>query len=135
MVAALVSLLLAGQPASGDGLSVLTGAGLLERCERGDDRSDAGCLHYVGGAVDGIAAYEALLRVVSAHERQSAKKDGREEFPTLKPTICIPSDATYGQHVRIVTKFLRDHPQRLHERRFDLVMAAMAEAFPCATSE
>ncbi len=45
--------------------------------------------------------------------------------------LCIPSGVDDTQGVRIMMKFFEDHPERLHERRFHLVMDAMTKAFPC----
>jgi hypothetical protein len=47
--------------------------------------------------------------------------------------ICIPESATVSQDERVVLKFLRDHPERLHERDTQLVFEALKQAFPCAT--
>lgn len=41
-----------------------------------------------------------------------------------------PQDATAEQFGLIVLKFLRDHPERLHEHPQTLVIAAIRDAFP-----
>jgi hypothetical protein len=47
--------------------------------------------------------------------------------------LCVPPDQiTALQLVRIVVKYLRDHPQRLHYRRDVLIWSALQEAFPCS---
>ncbi|WP_150816571.1 Rap1a/Tai family immunity protein [Pseudomonas fluorescens] len=45
---------------------------------------------------------------------------------------CFPRDGIqYGQAVRIVTRYLSEHPSRLHETGATLSIAAFKEAFPC----
>lgn len=44
---------------------------------------------------------------------------------------CLPPSSTLEQFIRVVYKYLQDHPERLHERRFFLVRDALKEAFPC----
>jgi Rap1a immunity proteins len=45
--------------------------------------------------------------------------------------FCIPGSATKEQTIDIVSKFLKDHPEQLHENAVDLIMEAMKQAFPC----
>ena len=47
-------------------------------------------------------------------------------------TLCVPETITALQLVRIVVKYLRDHPQMLHYTRGFLIFTAVQEAFPCA---
>jgi hypothetical protein len=44
---------------------------------------------------------------------------------------CIPSEVNQAQLARILVKWLRDHPERLHEQDFLLTFNALHEAFPC----
>jgi len=44
---------------------------------------------------------------------------------------CIPEGAPYGQMARVVVKWLREHPQRLHELKSSLIMEALRDGFPC----
>ncbi|MCP3444586.1 Rap1a/Tai family immunity protein [Bradyrhizobium sp. CCGUVB14] len=49
-------------------------------------------------------------------------------------TICSPPDVTVAQEVGIVTKYIEDHPET-RERPFRLLaLAALKEAFPCASN-
>jgi hypothetical protein len=49
-----------------------------------------------------------------------------------KALFCTPeSGITNDQAARVVVKYLREHPERLHEKESLLAMAAFAEAFPC----
>lgn len=45
--------------------------------------------------------------------------------------VCPPPHVTNGQEVRIVVKYLQDHPAELHLRHTKLIEQALAEAFPC----
>ena len=46
--------------------------------------------------------------------------------------VCPPSGGVTGeQGVRIVVKFLNEHPERLHEDAFVLAFVAMGQAFVC----
>jgi hypothetical protein len=45
---------------------------------------------------------------------------------------CLPIEGvTAGQAIRIVTKYLNAHPERLHRDAHILVVEALREAFPC----
>ena len=44
--------------------------------------------------------------------------------------VCL-DDVTYAQEVRIVVKYLQDHPEEIHERNAILVDKALSRAFPC----
>ena len=49
-----------------------------------------------------------------------------------KKNHCLPAQGIpNGQLVRIVTKHLRNSPEKLHESARSLVYVALAEAFPC----
>ncbi len=45
---------------------------------------------------------------------------------------CVPDDKIpILQLARVVVKWLREHPERLHELKGTLTIAALREAFPC----
>jgi hypothetical protein len=44
---------------------------------------------------------------------------------------CIPADVSPTQAVRIVVKYLNDHPEELNRGDSTLVMSALSKAFPC----
>ena len=69
-----------------------TGNELLERCEEATETvASALCLGFVMGVSDAIEAYQDLAGV-----------------PKL---ICVPTAATSGELMEIVTKYLRDNPK------------------------
>jgi hypothetical protein len=45
---------------------------------------------------------------------------------------CFPDNATVGQMIRVVNRYLEDHPERLHLIDDFLVAEAVLEAFPCS---
>jgi len=55
-----------------------------------------------------------------------------EASPTLAPEkLCLPRDVKVGQAIRVVVKFLKDHPEKLHEVSSELVLNAFLQVFPC----
>jgi hypothetical protein len=47
--------------------------------------------------------------------------------------LCVPYEASSAEQItRIVVKYLREHPERLHEHPNFLMLSALHEAFPCA---
>ncbi|WP_454834749.1 Rap1a/Tai family immunity protein [Pseudomonas lini] len=104
------------------------GNALLQQCkdaltvmDGGTGKSPFGggvCLGKIDGTIDGIEVargyYSAAL--------------GK----TLSPFICWPKEpVAKEQQVRIVVKYLKEHPESLHESEASLITLAMAFAFPC----
>ena len=44
---------------------------------------------------------------------------------------CIPDEAPVAQLARVVVKWLREHPEKLHELKSFVVVEALKNAFPC----
>lgn len=105
-----------GPPASGS-----SGSQLLDLCEHNDPL----CLGYISGAADVLALYGLIVEVYEPDPEPGA--------PERPRPFCSPVGATYGQFQKVVVKFLREHPERLHERRRTLVEDALRLAFPCPT--
>ncbi|HLY61128.1 MAG TPA: Rap1a/Tai family immunity protein [Terriglobia bacterium] len=78
------------------------------------DRMSTGlCLGYLAGFLDGFG--------------QGLTSGARGE-----QAICPPAEHfNMNQVARVVSKFLRDHPERLHQFADHLVLDSMHEAFPC----
>ena len=55
-------------------------------------------------------------------------------FPELF-RVCIPDGVSSDQLVRVVIKYLEDHPAELHEQELVLTVLAFREAFPCPEAE
>jgi hypothetical protein len=78
------------------------------------------CLGYLSGFAEG---FDSMAMV-------SAKTFA--DYQTMRSTyICFPDGSTIGQYARVLVKFLKDHPERLHEDESVLVLAGLGQAFPC----
>src|SRR5437879_4922143 len=44
---------------------------------------------------------------------------------------CLPDEVTTGQTVRILIKFIKDHPEKAHSQTRVLVVESLMDAFPC----
>ena len=106
-----------------------TGSGndLLEQCNTAIRFSDNGklgeataseafrigfCLGLVHGAVETIRAQQIGF--------------GHTEFG------CIPDAIENGQAARIVVKYLKEHPDQLHQDDALLAISALRQAYPCS---
>ena len=50
-----------------------------------------------------------------------------------KEFLCLPKGGvTNGQAARVVLRYLRDHPEQLHEKASFLAVLALRDAFPCS---
>jgi len=49
----------------------------------------------------------------------------------IKPSWCLPLEATSNQLVRVVTKYLQEHPEYLHLTADGLIGNALKASFPC----
>jgi hypothetical protein len=47
------------------------------------------------------------------------------------PRVCPGENVTHGQQVRVVVKYLQDHPEELDKLGSTLVDKALAKGFPC----
>ena len=85
---------------------------------RGDLIGGLQCLAYVMGVVD---------------DRFNFRIDEMVASGTFDPTryFCFPHGVTPDQAVRVIVKWLGDHPARLHEDAVKLVVGALKENFPC----
>lgn len=114
------------------GAQNFNGSALLDWCEDSEkkDRGVAAslCIGYVSGVADSLALHglgEWAERQATRHPELVAPPEKR------RPIFCSPDGGSYGQYVKVVLKFLRDHPERLHEDRRNLVEEALQDAFPC----
>lgn len=92
--------------------------GNLRAMARGDYVNGAHCVGYVQGVIDDH--FNCQLNEVSS----TAAFDPAKHF-------CLPDGVSPNQAVRVVVKWLEDHPARLHEGAIDLVMSALKDGFPC----
>jgi hypothetical protein len=101
-----------------------TGEGLLQRCTTAEQHLDGetmtreqeveatSCIAYIGGVADTINVYPP-------------KDKGKQ-------LVCFPKGGFRGaQLVRVVVKWMRDHPEALNEPRLVMVLAAFHASWPC----
>jgi hypothetical protein len=121
-----VVLLFACVPSVAQTTHEYTGLDLLNRCQpltrtplslSSNEREEAGyCMGYLLGMKDMLTTWN----VVDEHD----KIKGRS-------TMCVPYEATTAELVRVVVKFLNDHPTKLHEYMGGVVISAFRDAYPC----
>lgn len=54
-----------------------------------------------------------------------------QELGPLLPKACAPLGVTTDQYVQVAVKWLKEHPERLHEHSAALIGEAYNAAFPC----
>lgn len=83
-----------------------------------DEINGANCVGYVDGVVDD----HFTLQMTDKSPLDPARY------------FCIPSGVNPNQTVRVIAKWLEDHPARLHEKAIGLVIDALKENFTCRQS-
>lgn len=59
-----------------------------------------------------------------------------EPISAVQHMVCLPEHgSTNAQVALVIVKFLRDHPERLHEDRTALMVDALSGAFPCRSKK
>lgn len=110
------------------GPAMANGSTLLQQCQQtlivfdGGNASNLGhageCLGRLGGTVDGLSLARATYSNLEKKE--------------LAQLYCSPDQGvTNDQSVRIVVKYLKDHPESLHKAESTLIILALIDAFPC----
>lgn len=141
----LLAVVLALGMAGAEGDTPRTGQWLLHICEAykdGTDSNDVACHYYVAGFMDAFAQYQGALKAWTTFGKKHAaaalsemrvvyEDDSIASQPMANSLVCVPTGATYEQVVRVIVKYLRDHPERLHRPRRQLMLAALEAAFPC----
>jgi hypothetical protein len=111
-----------GYPADpGRNSNELTGLFLLQMCEgqTGEQMDALVCTTFLAGFARGLKYGVDSCGLV--HGKQSKIRQ-----------LCFPkAGVEIGQTVLIVTKWLKDHPERLHEQADSLVVRALMDAFGC----
>lgn len=90
----------------------------LRAMARGDYVNGAHCLGYVQGVMD---------------DHFSCQLNEPSSAGALDPTkhFCLPDGVTPNQAVRVIVKWLEDHPARLQENAAELAGNALRDNFPC----
>ena len=96
--------------------AMYTGNDLLQSCADEDNEYKfALCAAYIQGAEEG--------------HRLTSMLNKQDSF------YCIPEKATHGQTAKVVSKYLKNHPEKLHETAIGLVYLALNGAFPCEAGQ
>jgi hypothetical protein len=54
---------------------------------------------------------------------------------TAQESLCLPrGSVTLGQHILIIKKFMREHPEELHKSAPEIIERALFIAYPCKRS-
>jgi hypothetical protein len=103
-----------------------TGLDLLNKCQpltrtpmnlSNSEHGDAEyCMGYLLGMKDMLTAWT----VTDEHFKQQGRS-----------TMCVPYEATTAELIRVVIKFLNDHPTKLHDQAGAVVINAFRDAYPC----
>lgn len=106
----------------GDGSSLLKKCSLAVRVFDGEKLSSLDALEgtFCVGYVSGVHDADFMVQMLEDHEKVALMKHA-----------CPPSNASTDQAVRIVVKYLRDNPERLHMPASVIVTDAVRSAFPC----
>lgn len=75
------------------------------------------CLGYVSGFVDGVVAGNGFAEGVTTRK--------------VPEPFCRPDNVENGQLIKIVLKYIDNHPERAHLPTGALIMYALYEALPC----
>jgi hypothetical protein len=101
--------------------------------------SDGASMHYSGNALfDGCNAYVRSDFPANVEPMVAAQGwtcfgivTGVISMMLLHKDFCPMPDATTGQGLRVVNKYLQDHPSQLNESLPILSFAALRNAWPC----
>jgi hypothetical protein len=112
---------LAWTQANNNGYGGMTGNDLLPKCQA--------VLIQAGGKMD--AKTVSVPTLIDENTCLSYIQGFIDGFH-VRDTVCFPADgATGGQMARVVTKWLLDHPARLHEPAWGLIFLAFQESYLC----
>jgi len=106
-----------------------TGNDLLEKCQVALNADEAG--HGTKNAQETMAVGWCNGFIMGATEQammQFNPATGQKNGP---PIFCVPSSFNYGQELRLVVRWLNDHPESLHKSATYLVVQALQESYPC----
>lgn len=113
------------------------GAELLENCGQWVSLMDNPSFPADSMKVGWCVGYaETALELLETMQIVMNKSYAEHEKLTKGPLgICLPFEATVGQVARVTVKWLRDHPERLHESLGGLTVVILKDAFPCRVEE
>jgi uncharacterized protein YoaH (UPF0181 family) len=109
----------------GDGNSLLQSCDLYVQAADGKPISS-------GDAVQGSFCTGYLTGILDFDITLSHLENDKSGSKGVIRHICVPDGVSTGQAVRIVVKWLRNNPERLHYPASVLALAGLRDAFPCS---
>ena len=82
-----------------------------------DMQHTVACMAFVDGVVQGV------------YEEVSLTQTAANQEPFLP--FCLPEEAETGQLVKVVLKYIHNHPELAHQRTAALIVKALREAYSC----
>jgi len=109
-------------------LTSLTGDAFAEKVGQLD-----WCAGYLGAVQDMLVQVHVNLMMMPLTKVTLEGPDKAKAYWLDSLNVaCVPDDKVpILQLARVVTKWLREHPERLHELKGTLTVAALRDAFPC----
>jgi len=86
----------------------------LERRNTPENLQNGFCLGYVAGITQGVDSSEVIHHV-----------------KTSEKVFCLPDGVTNIQKVRVIRKYIRNHPEEAQNPAQGQALMALREAFPC----
>jgi hypothetical protein len=120
------------------------GNGLLEYCGQlvdlfdqrltsaADETKLGWCLGYIQASRDFILHLKINMALAGMAGVTLSGPEKARPIVTQMSDMCIPDAAPMLELARVVVKWLRDHPEHLHELPDFLLLDALKDAFPCA---
>jgi hypothetical protein len=129
VIAGLAALVMPGFPAWAQKSPIsgfISGNKLLELCDAPfGSNNQAWCDGYIIGVDD-------ALTITYAVSGAASDADSGETDPSTRRYYCLREGVTLGQTSLVVLNYLKAHPEKLDMIASQLVIAALAEAFPCS---
>ena len=97
---------------------------LIDDSKQSRSNSDLMEIGWCTGYVQGTVEPMLLMQVSMTGDSSNTKKGPMG--------ICIPFEVPTTQVARVFVKWLRDHPEKLHENITGLTIRILHDAFPCA---
>ena len=92
------------------------------------------CGGYLQATQDSLSTMQIKLAIIAMTGVTFSGPDKAKQYALDSLRVaCIPEKAPLLQIARVLVKWLREHPERLHEPKSILTMAALSEVFPCTT--
>ena len=110
-----------------DGNKLLFGCSQVVKYLDGVKKSLDSDASYCMGLLKGFMHATTIGHGIYSNDRPNYKVEGSKD----KRGICLPQSVTISQSSRIIVKWLKDHPNKLHEDETILIFLALYQSFPC----